>query len=238
MPFSVAWIAGLSAPAFGEDAKWSGGFCDAHTWLPRTGMRPPTYFTSVTEWPLEVCSFPRLPAWTGFKLATSSKNDPSSWYIPASACFNEQAGHPPCYRMAILQLGLKKHFCFPGLEPKIPLGVTHINVSRTISAKYKVLFSPPLIKLLFSQIKYKHYHHSKLRKIICECCQWNFKSTWYSFTFSRKYLFFLFAGCFLNKPTVKIGMRQVSRLSSVKSFLSAFFLPSEEIQHLNFSKLV
>lgn len=51
--------------------------------------------------------------------------------------------------------------------------------------------SPTLIKLLFSQIKCKHYHLSKLRKITGQCCQWDLKSTWNSFTFSRKYLFLL-----------------------------------------------
>lgn len=45
----------------------------------------------------------------------------------------------PRGRTAALQLGLKKHFCSSGLEPKVPLGVTHIHVSRTTPAKQKVL---------------------------------------------------------------------------------------------------
>lgn len=86
--------------------------------------------------PRELCSFPSLPAWMGLK---QQGNDPCSPGIPSSCALMSQQHSPPC-TTAALQLGLKKHFCSSGLEPKIPLGVTHINVSRTAPAKQKGFF--------------------------------------------------------------------------------------------------
>lgn len=192
MPFSVDSIAGLSAQAFSGRAKRSGGLGDAHTWPPGTGRRPPACFTPVTERPLEVCSFPSLPAWTGFKPATSRESHPSSiaqlLTHPVLRALSGASRTAPCCRTAALEWFLKERFCFSGLEPKILLGVTHIHVSRTTQPNTKFFFFfPPLIKLFFSQVKCEYYHHSKLRTSTGECCQWNLKSTWNSFTLNRKY---------------------------------------------------
>lgn len=118
----------------GCQAKWWFLWCThltARNWNKTTNLFRVSYWITAGGFQLSVATSPDRIQTNNLKEKWSLT--PDSSHLLYVLMMSRTA---PCYGIAALQLILKKHFRFPGLEPEIALGVTHIRVSRTPPAKY------------------------------------------------------------------------------------------------------